>query len=72
MPDAAGNIKGIAVPELPWQQTFEPGQRVRVVAGHHEGLTGHVARRNYGRDVVVVEVGMCAAIQCAPGELRPA
>jgi hypothetical protein len=33
MPDAGGNIKGIAVPGLPWLEQFNAGDKVRVARG---------------------------------------
>jgi hypothetical protein len=33
MPDAGGNIKGIASPGAPWLQAFSAGDKVRVARG---------------------------------------
>lgn len=74
MPDAAGNIKGIAVTrELPWQQTFALRQVVRVVVGENTGLTGRVVGVELGahRKVAVWHADAQARFY-TPGELRPA
>lgn len=79
MPDAAGNIKGIAIAgELPWKQTFEVGQMVRVAnGGTHGGRTGKVVLVSKlsqdARYPITVRLfdGPVVIFPFAPGELRP-
>jgi hypothetical protein len=39
MPDAAGNFKGISVPELPWQRDKKPGS-VTITVGRKSVTRG--------------------------------
>ncbi len=66
MPDAAGQFKGISVPELPWLQWFDPGDCVRVAA---TGAHGQVMEQT-DEDGVFVQLDNGNVADFAPGELR--
>jgi hypothetical protein len=59
MPNAAGEIQGIAVPALPWLQTFQAGDQVRVARGVDQfgDVPGTVVRDTAGAgEWVLVEL----------------
>lgn len=75
-PEADGTIRPVVVPDLPWKQEFEPGERVRVINGAGLkflwGAEGVVTATCESKPFSVrVEIdGRESIYNLAPGELR--
>lgn len=81
MPDPDGRIPPVRVPEIPWKQSFRPGDPVRVIGGVEGfgGSAGSVVNHDMAglaERSVMVELdgdwgpGSDSVFMFAPGELR--
>lgn len=68
MPDEYGNFRGIKIPLIPWQQVFEPGDRVRITATQQLGTVAAPPDHGY----YPVDLDDSDPSYYPPGELRPA
>lgn len=62
----------IRVPDLPWLQSFAPGDRVRVITdAPYGGRCGNVKQHPTHSQFVLVELWDGTEVLYRPGELRP-